>query len=124
MEERRTKVTHVRINEDELEQFKRAAARLGVKPSRLHRKLIREASGCGPDLLKDEMEPVRNAARQLGAIGRNLNQITRKVNSGELAVGFDVKLITELVEYVHAATDSVREVVRRSGDRWVPTNDE
>lgn len=124
MEERRTRVTHVRLNDDELEQFKRAADRLGVKPSRLHRKLIREVSGCGPDFLKEELEPVRDAARQLAAVGRNLNQITRKLNSGEFALGFSTELVQELAEYVHAATESVREVVQRSGDRWVPEIDE
>lgn len=124
MKERRTRVTHVRLNDDELARFQAAADRFGVRPSRLHRKLIREASGCGPDMLDNELAPVRQAVKELGAIGRNLNQITRKINSGALAPGFDAALVAELADYVHAATEAVGAVVERSRDRWVPDGDE
>lgn len=120
MTERRTRVTHVRLNDDELGRFYAAAKRFGVKPSRLHRKLIREASACGPDLLDAEMQPVRDAVRQLGAIGRNLNQITRKINSGDYSPGIDPALLVELAEHAEAVGNAVADVARRSRNRWVP----
>ena len=56
----------------------------GTTRSKLLRKIIREFINEKPDLLDHELEEFKNATRQVMAIGRNLNQITRAVNAGKV----------------------------------------
>jgi len=51
--------------------------------SRLLRMLILEAGGRGPILSDDNVNLFREGVRQLAAIGNNINQIARAVNSGQ-----------------------------------------
>ena len=41
------------------------------------------AIGQGPDLLQDDLNSFREAVRQFTALGRNMNQIARAINSGD-----------------------------------------
>src|SRR3954470_1189742 len=74
----------IRLNESENHAVIELAKSQGEKTrSRIIRKMIREAVGEGPDLLKDDLNGVREAVRQVAALGRNINQISRAVNSGQ-----------------------------------------
>ena len=73
----------VRVRDSERDAFKRLAGSLGEKPSRVLRRLIREAITGGPDLFDDGLAELREAHRQLAAVGRNVNQLARAANRGD-----------------------------------------
>jgi len=79
----RTESTPVRLLPEEKEALVQLAERLGVKPSRVHRRLIREALTGGPDYFDTELAELKKFRGQLLAIGRNINQLTKLANQGE-----------------------------------------
>ena len=62
-------------------------------PSRILRRLLREALTGGPDYFKDELVDLRRMCRELSAIGRNLNQLVRTANQGGAVDGADVRRV-------------------------------
>jgi len=79
----RTESTPVRLLPEEKEALAQLAERLGVKPSRVHRRLIREAITGGPDYFDTELVELKKFRGQLLAIGRNINQLAKLANQGE-----------------------------------------
>lgn len=71
----RSRVAFVRLREDEWAGLKQLAVSLDQTPSRLLRRLIREALTGGPDYFDDGLLELRRMHRELAAIGRNLNQL-------------------------------------------------
>ena len=90
---RRSGVAHVRLRPEEAAALKALAADLGQTPSRIIRRLIREAINGRPDYFKDELVDLREATRELAAIGRNLNQLSRAANRGEAVSGPAVRRV-------------------------------
>jgi len=88
--------------------------------SRVVRRMIREAGGQGPDLLGEGMATLREGFRQQAAMGNNLNQIARALNSGQYP---NIRLDNELLLVVSAQVGEVKkelmEVILRSRYRWV-----
>ena len=79
----RSRSLHVRVRDEERAALQAFAASLGETPSRILRRLLREAITGGPDYFKSELVGLRFGARQLAAIGNNINQIARGLNRGE-----------------------------------------
>lgn len=75
-----------------------------------------------PVLCHDEVNAVRQVARQLADIGRNLNQIARKINidpdRGDLS-GFDFEVIRMLLDVESTA---VKELVHANLRTWGATD--
>ena len=69
----RSEDIRVRAWPEEKAGLKQLAETLGETPSRVIRRLIREAINGGPDYFEDGREEIRRMRRQLTAIGRNLN---------------------------------------------------
>ena len=86
-------VVRVRLRPEEAAGLKQFAANLGQSPSRIIRRLIREAINGGPDYFKDELVDLRGATRELAAIGRNLNQLSHAANRGEAVSGPTVRRV-------------------------------
>lgn len=72
----------------------------GVKPAQALRRQVRIAIRNGPDFCKNEVLLLRQANRQLLAIGRNLNQVVRKINQDGGVVS--QRLLTDLQATVKA----------------------
>lgn len=89
----RSQAVRVRLREEERAAFQQFAAALGQTPSRIIRRLIREAITGGPDYFKDELGELRKMRRELTAIGRNLNQLARAANQGGVVEGADVRRV-------------------------------
>lgn len=81
-----SEATRLRLTDAEQKAFIAFAERVGESRARLLRKAVRDMVGLGPDLLRGDLEPFREAVYQLAAIGRNLNQVARTLNT-ELASG-------------------------------------
>lgn len=74
-----------RVSQAEYQNFLVVLQKLGTNGARFLRKVIREVIGEGPDLLPNELQAFRDATFQVGAIGRNLNQLVRAFHWGESA---------------------------------------
>ena len=73
---------NIRLHLAEDQGLKQLAATLGETPSRVIRRLIREALTGGPDYFDDGVLDLRRMHRELASIGRNLNQLSRAANRG------------------------------------------
>ena len=89
----RSKMAFVRLREEELAGLKQLAEDLNETPSRVIRRLIREALTGGPDYFDDGVLDLRRMYRELNSIGRNLNQLSRAANKGEVVGGDDVRRV-------------------------------
>ena len=87
----RSRSRNIRLHLAEDEGLKQLAERLGQTPSRLIRRLIREALTGGPDYFEDGVLEIITMHRELAAIGRNLNQLVRTANRGGRISGDDVR---------------------------------
>ena len=77
--------------------------------------MIRERLRMGPDLLRQDIKTIGEGVYQLGALGRNLNQQLRAVNSGQM-VGrpVDVVLIGQVKEQITRLENQWIIAVKRS----------
>ena len=116
---RRSHTLCVRLRPDEHAAFRRLAQTLGQPPSRVARRLIREAVTGGPDFFADGVLELRAASRELAAVGRNLNQLARAANRGAGLAGPEVSATLTAVRTRVNAVDrvyraAVRAAVRRT----------
>ena len=88
-----SKMAGIRLRDQEWAGLKQLAENLGETPSRIIRRLIREAVNGGPDYFDDGVLDLRRMSRELNAIGRNLNQLSRTANQGGTVSGEDVRRV-------------------------------
>ena len=86
-----SKMAGVRLREEEWEGLKQLAENLGETPSRVIRRLIREALTGSPDYFEEGLLDLRRMHRELASIGRNLNQMTKAVNRGRVVNGEEMR---------------------------------
>lgn len=117
----RSRAASIRLHEEEWSALQQFAATLGEPPSRILRRLLREALTGGPDYFKDELADVARMSRELARIGRNLNQLAKAANQGGTGGGADVRRVINagLVQmeavkglYLRAVTVAVKREVR------------
>ena len=109
-----------RLSQAEHEGFVVVLQRLGTNGARFLRKVIRESIGEGPDLLPNELQIFREATFQVGAIGRNLNQLVRAFHSGQLILSqVNGSLLESVRDKVVCVEKELLVVVQRSRQRWV-----
>ena len=126
----RSRVAGIRLREEEWGGLAQLAETLGETPSRIIRRLIREAINGGPDYFEDGAGEIRRMRYELTRIGRNLNQFARAVNRGERVMSADlrrafnactVQLEAVRLVYSHAveaaATRAWRPLYRDGGGR-------
>ena len=97
----------VRVRPEERKALQEFAATLGQTPSRIIRRLIREAITGGPDYFKDELLDLRRVSRELAAIGRNLNQLAKAANRGERVDAAEVTRVTNATRVQAAAVQAL-----------------
>ena len=92
----------VRLTSDEKIKFKKYCEAENITYSQAMIRQIRILINQEPHFTKDELQVLRNSNNQLVRIGRNLNQVVRKMNAGELTsndiTGDDLKQITTLID--------------------------
>lgn len=94
MKELKTENVRVRLTKTELNLLDNLVNEINSKPdiskktnrNKLIQCFIRNAVDLSPAFLDQELEELKETNKNLLAIGRNLNQITRKINSGHLSV--------------------------------------
>lgn len=75
-------VLHTRLSRDERAAFRAFRDENGLTSSEVLRRLARQAAGFRPTYDGETREAILEYARQLKAIGTNINQIARILNSG------------------------------------------
>jgi len=75
-------VLHTRLSRDERAAFRVFCDENGLTSSEVLRRLARQAAGFGPTYDGETRDAILEYARQLKAIGVNINQIARILNSG------------------------------------------
>ena len=89
----RSRAAAVRLREEEWAGLKQLAENLNETPSRIIRRLVREALTGGPDYFDDGVLDLRRMYRELNSIGSNLNQLSRAANRGAVVGGDDVRRV-------------------------------
>ncbi len=91
----RSIVYGVRLREQEAAALRRIADQVQEPPSRLIRRLIREAVTGGPDFFDDDKIELRRLSREMNAIGRNLNMLVRSIHRGEQVAPADLRQVID-----------------------------
>ena len=107
----RSEALRVRLWPEEKAGLAQLAEILGETPSRVMRRLLREAINGGPDYFEDGRDDIRLMRRQLTALGRNLNQLIRQIYRGQLVAGEDVR---RAVNACNVQVEAVRVVYLRA----------
>ncbi|RUM96328.1 plasmid mobilization relaxosome protein MobC [Pseudaminobacter arsenicus] len=80
----RNRVVHIRLSPTEFDALKEAARAAGMTVSAFVRSLSMEGAGVRPFLGEGDRAVLGLLADGMRAIGRNLNQIARAVNTGKV----------------------------------------
>ena len=87
---RKEKVAHIRLSQDEFCAVEAAAERAGLSVSAFIRSLSLEGAGLRPFLTEADRAIIGLLARDMRAIGSNLNQVARAINAGRSLGASDV----------------------------------
>ena len=108
----------VELTESEIEGIRlRTQMRGGTRAAWIIN-LIRSALTVEPQFGDAEIEALTESNYQLLSIGRNLNQITRRLNEGQTQQEVELALLEELREKIRKHTESVDRMILASRDRW------
>ena len=92
-----SRMAHVRLSLEEHAGLNALGQALNLPPSRIHRRLIREAINGGPDYFEDGLQEIHMMHVHLSAVGRNLNQLVRAANRGEPILNADVLRLVDVL---------------------------
>lgn len=87
---RKDRVAHIRFSSGEFGALEAAASAAGMTVSAFVRSLSMEGAGVRPFLAKGDRAVLGLLAEGMRAIGRNLNQIARALNTGKVPAQEDV----------------------------------
>jgi len=117
--ERATARMELNLTPSELAALKKMAVHEGYLPTKWVVAMIRTTLTGQPHVGQPELERLTRSNQQLLALGRNLNQIAKVLNtSPQNRTAFRVDLITELSRVIRAHTDKVSDVLRGTVERW------
>ena len=117
--ERATARIELNLTPSELAALKKMAGQEGYVPTKWLVAMVRTKLTGQPQVGQPELETLARSNQQLLALGRNLNQITKVLNTApQNRAAFRVEVITELSRVIQAHTKKVSDVLRGSVDRW------
>ena len=80
--------------------------------------LVRNCVGLSPDFLADELAVVKESNRNLLAIGRNLNQVIRRIHSGEATADIlTIKYLNEITARMEANSKALSGLIKHCQKR-------
>jgi hypothetical protein len=117
--ERATARMEVNLTPSELAALKRMAGYEGYVPTKWVVAMVRTKLTGQPHVGQPELETLARSNQQLLALGRNLNQIAKVLNTTpQNRAAFRVEVITELSRVIQAHTKKVSDVLRGTVERW------
>jgi Bacterial mobilisation protein (MobC) len=108
----------VRLPNDDLLLLRERAAARGLPAATYVSYLVRSHLRRLAPLPDAELNALKHAIGEIGAIGRNLNQIARAVNSGQGANGPNRADLHALLRACTGLRDAVKDVVNRNLSSW------
>jgi len=117
--ERATARIELNLTTSELAALKQMAGHEGYVPTKWLVAMVRTKLTGQPQVGQPELETLTRSNQQLLALGRNLNQIAKVLNTApQNRTAFRVEVITELSRVIQAHTKKVSDVLRGSVERW------
>ena len=117
--ERATARMEVHLTTSELAALKKMAGHEGYVPTKWVVAMVRTKLTGQPQVGQLELETLARSNQQLLALGRNLNQIAKVLNTApQNRAAFRVEVITELSRVIQAHTKKVSDVLRGTVERW------
>ena len=111
---------HCRVRPAERAALRNLAQALHQTPSRVLRRLLREALTGAPDFWDDGVNEIRASHRALNAVGRNLNQLVRAANRGDVIFSEELESVVHTLRQRVAALEAVyAHAVRQARRRTV-----
>jgi hypothetical protein len=101
-----------------LEQVKHHAGQKGMSTNRWIASLIQSALLSIPVMTETEVSALRECNYQLMAIGRNLNQITRSIHTGQTDKGLSPSFIDNLKETLFRTETNISQLISASRQSW------
>ena len=118
--ENKDDVIRARLTNDEKKSLKLYCETEGLKYSEVITRQIRILLNQEPHFTSNEIKELRNANAQITRIGRNLNQVVRKINSGELkSYEMTSAYCEKMIALINSQSDAVRALMRKSLMRTV-----
>lgn len=109
----------LRLTKSEYSCIEQVAAASGMSPNAWIINLIRANIAHSPQFGMLELQALGKSNSRLLAIGRNLNQIARWMNSNHGSAPPDPERIEELYRHIVTHTESVTKIMRANLDRWL-----
>jgi len=117
--ERATARIELNLTTSELAALKKMAGHEGYVPTKWLVAMVRTKLTGQPQLGQPELETLARSNQQLLALGRNLNQIAKVLNTApQNRAAFRVEVITELSRVIQAHTKKMSDVLRGTLERW------
>jgi len=117
--ERATARMELNLTTSELAALKKMAGHEGYLPTKWVVAMVRTKLTGQPQVGQPELETLARSNQQLLALGRNLNQIAKVLNTApQNRAAFRVEVITELSRVIQAHTKKVSNVLRGTVERW------
>ena len=117
--ERATARMELNLTSSELTALKKMAGHEGYLPTKWVVAMIRTKLTGQPHVGQPELERLTRSNQQLLALGRNLNQIAKVLNTApQNRTAFRAEVITELSRVIQAHTKKVSDVLRGTVERW------
>lgn len=115
---RKDKVVRMRLSADALAAIEQAAQAADLTVSSFLRSLLLEGAGVQPLLAEQDRMVMGFLADEMRAVGSNLNQLARAMNSARSVQGADLQASVGEVQIVVAAVlTELRALSKRAGNR-------
>ncbi len=108
----------IRLRPGDAEALVRRANRRRLKPSTYIAALVRSHLVADPPIPAGELAVLERATAEISAVGRNLNQIARAVNSGAPLPPHAEAVIGRSIEAVESAREAAKAYVRKAVASW------
>lgn len=110
---------YVRLRPDDRLVLRERAAARGMPSATYVSVLVRAHLRNLTPMPKDELVALKRSVAELGAIGRNLNQIARAANSGHrVVVGSAREELRAILKVCEALRDNVKGLIRANVNTW------
>jgi hypothetical protein len=108
----------VRVTPDDLVLLDARARARGMRAATYASVLLRAHLRSLAPLPKDELLALKQSVSELGAIGRNLNQLARAANQGSRVAGPTREDLRALIKVCEGLRDHVRALIRANITSW------
>ncbi|TIS88500.1 MobC family plasmid mobilization relaxosome protein [Mesorhizobium sp.] len=116
--DRKGRMVHARVSADEYAAIEKAAKAADMTVSGFFRSLVLEGAGVRPILTKDDRLVMALLLEDMRAIGVNLNQVARSINSGKSVHPSELDINLGNVQRVQAAVmTELRSLAKRAGHK-------